>query len=340
MSGTFEPESRSDRLFKMVDWLSDIRYGKTVQQIAEAMDTSVKTIRRDLNAIDKNMGIQLIRERGPDRKFRYRIKKESTRFRFPSLNTYEILSLYFIRGFSHFRDIPFVQKNLSGVFSKINDTKAVSGNEFLTRISNLFIMPRELGGRVLVNWHNMNFLESLISSALYFSVCEIVYESGAGEKKFRVGVLHFFNYRDAVYILGMNMDKSEEEGDVVYINLAMHRIKDAKVIKNETFEYPDDFDAETFFDSDIFCFDENKQTIRLKFVPHSRDYILEREWFPNQEVEQLNDGSVILTFESDVNMILTGWIRGFGPDVEVLEPEELRQQMIKDLQNNLEKYGK
>ena len=67
---------------------------------------------------------------------------------------------------------------------------------------------------------------------------------------------------------------------------------------------------------------------------------MEREWFPDQEVEELNDGSVILTFESDMNMILTGWIRGFGPDVEVLEPPELRQQMIEDLQNNLKQYGK
>jgi signal transduction histidine kinase len=162
-------------------------------------------------------------------------------------------------------------------------------------------------------------------------MCEIIYQTDREEKRFRVGVLHFFNYRDAVYILGKNIDKSVEEDKVVYINLAMHRIKDAKVIKDETFQYPDDFDAKSFFDSDIFCFDEDKETIKLKFVPGVRDYIMEREWFPNQEVEQLTDGSVILTFESDVNMILTGWIRGFGPDVEVLEPKELRQQMIENL---------
>ena len=340
MSDFDEAKGKYDRLFKIIDWLSGMRYGATVEQISEAMHKSVKTIRRDLKDIELTPDINLIKERGQDRKYRYRIKKESTRFRFPSLNTYEILALYFIRGFSHFKDIPFIQENLRDIFRKIHDSKTESGNDLLNRVSNLFIMPRELGGRVLINWNNMGFLKDLISSALEFNVCEVIYQTEVGEKKFQVGVLHFFNYRDAVYILGKNIEKSEKEDDVVYINLAMHRIKDVKVLEDEKFEYPDDFDAKKFFDSDIFCFDEDKEIIKLKFAPHAKNYITERGWFPQQKVNELKDGSVTLTFESDINMIITGWIRGFGPDVEVLEPEELRQQMIQDLKNSLKQYGK
>ncbi|MBI2486885.1 MAG: WYL domain-containing protein [Deltaproteobacteria bacterium] len=32
---------------------------------------------------------------------------------------------------------------------------------------------------------------------------------------------------------------------------------------------------------------------------------------------------------------MTGWIKGFGPEVEVLEPEELRSEIIADLKKNL-----
>lgn len=329
---------RSDRLFRLIEWLSGIRYGATVTQIAQAMDKSEKTVRRDLKVIDDNIGIKLIKERGSDRKYRYRIKKESTRFRLPPLNTYEVLSLYFTRGFSHFRDIPFIQNHLTSLFRKISDIKAGAGNEFLGRVSNLFIMPRELGGRVLIDWNNVDFLEKLISSALYFNVCEINYHTMDGEKIFRVGVLHFFNYRDALYILGKNIDDSRATNEVVYINLALHRIDSVKVKDNETFEYPADFNAEKFFDSDIFCFDEDKEIIKLKFAPHTRQYITEREWFPDQEVDILQDGSVVLSFESDTNMILKGWIRGFGPDVEVLEPGDLRNQMLSDLKQCIRQY--
>jgi len=52
----------------------------------------------------------------------------------------------------------------------------------------------------------------------------------------------------------------------------------------------------------------------------------------------LPDGSVVVSFESDSNMILIGWIRGFSSDVEVLEPSELREIVIKDLEQNLSQY--
>ena len=45
-----------------------------------------------------------------------------------------------------------------------------------------------------------------------------------------------------------------------------------------------------------------------------------------------------MSFESDLNMITVGWIRGFGSDVEVMEPKELRDNIIKDLKENLRQY--
>lgn len=67
-------------------------------------------------------------------------------------------------------------------------------------------------------------------------------------------------------------------------------------------------------------------------------YITERLWFPNQKQKLMKDGGVLLSFESELNMMVIGWIRGFGPDVEVLEPETLRKSMIIDLKSNLQKY--
>ncbi len=64
----------------------------------------------------------------------------------------------------------------------------------------------------------------------------------------------------------------------IIMNLALHRVKDVRVLENEYFEYPSGFNAERYFKSDLFKFEEAKQRIKLKFPPHTRDYILEREW--------------------------------------------------------------
>ncbi|HWP93438.1 MAG TPA: WYL domain-containing transcriptional regulator [Thermodesulfobacteriota bacterium] len=337
-----EAAKRYDRLFTMMEWLSNLRYGVTIEEIAKGTRKSEKTVRRDLEAIEKTLRIKLVKEMGDDRKYRYRMEKQATKFRPLMLSTYEILALYFVRGFAHFKDIPFVQKNLAEVFNKISlsatESRAKTKNDFLERVSNLFILPRELGGRIYNQRSKMEFLERLIDAALDYKVCEVTHGIGKKEKKFRIGPLHFFNYRDAMYILGRNMEASSQNDEDIFINLALHRVKDVKVLENEYFEYPSDFDAGNFFESDIFCFNEDKELIKLKFALHMRDYILEREWFPNQKIQKHKDGSVTLIFESDLNMILLGWIRGFGPDVEVLGPAELREMIIGDLKENLKHY--
>lgn len=126
----------------------------------------------------------------------------------------------------------------------------------------------------------------------------------------------------------------------IIMSLALHRVKDVKALENEYFQYPSSFNAERYFETDLFKFEEEKQTVKLKFPPHTRDYILEREWYPNQKEELLRNGSVVISFESDLNMILIGWIRGFGSYVEVIEPPELRETIVRDLEQNLNQYVK
>ncbi|MGH7791511.1 MAG: helix-turn-helix transcriptional regulator, partial [Thermodesulfobacteriota bacterium] len=111
-----ESAKRYDRLFMMIEWLSNLKYGATVEEIAKEMGKSEKTIRRDLEAIEKTLGIKFIKEKGNDRKYRYRIEKQATKLRPLLLSTYEILALYFVRGFAHFKDVPLVQENLAEVF--------------------------------------------------------------------------------------------------------------------------------------------------------------------------------------------------------------------------------
>jgi len=119
--------------------------------------------------------------------------------------------------------------------------------------------------------------------------------------------------------------------------MALHRVKNVNLL-NEFFEYPKDFDVDKFFENSLFNFEGEKHKIELKFRSEIKDYILEREWYPNQGEDLLRDGSVVISFESEINMILTGWIKGFGANVKVLDPPVLREQITDDLRENLRQY--
>jgi predicted DNA-binding transcriptional regulator YafY len=338
-----EPIGKYDRFYYLIECLSNHKTGVTVQEIADAVLKSEKTVRRDLKSIEGNIfGINLIKDRGADSKYRYRIEKHAATFRPLLLNTYEVLALYFIRGFAHFKDIPFMQGNLKEVFKKIDltasEAKKNAGNDFFNRVSNLFILPRELGGKIYGERNKLSYLEKIIEAALDNRICEIIYGKGDTEKEYKIAPLHFFNYRDAIYVLARNLSKPEYKNKSIVVSMALHRIKELNVIE-ENFEYPIDFDVDEYFEDSLFKFEDKKHRIKLLFRPQIKDYILEREWYPNQKEKLLKDGSVELTFESDINMILTGWIKGFGSNVKVLEPKELRDEIINDLNNNIDQYS-
>ncbi|NIP39647.1 MAG: WYL domain-containing transcriptional regulator [Candidatus Dadabacteria bacterium] len=338
-----EPIGKYDRFYYLIECLSNHKTGVTVEEIAEAVYKSEKTVRRDLKSIEGNIfGINLIKDRGPDNRYRYRIEKQAATFRPLLLNTYEVLALYFIRGFAHFKDIPFMQSNLKEVFNKIDltasEAKKNAGNDFFNRVSNLFILPRELGGKIYGERNKLNFLEKIIEAALDFRICEITYGKGNKEKEYRIAPLHFFNYRDAIYVLARNLSKPDYENENIIVSMALHRIKEL-YISHESFSYPMGFDVEEYFDGSLFKFEDKKHKIKLLFSPQIKDYILEREWYPNQMERLYKDGSVELNFESDINMILTGWIKGFGSNVKVLEPKELAEEIINDLKNNVNQYS-
>lgn len=329
-----DPIARFDRIYYLIEYLAGLRRGATVGEIAEAVNKHERTVRRDIRALDSILGIKVIRERGYDRRVRFRIEKENAPSRPLVFNTYEIIALYFAKGFSHFKDIPFIQKNLAEVFSKIEesvDRDPLPGRRnFFNRVYNLFILPKELGGKVYGET-SISFLKKLIDAALDCQVCELTYGTRDKTKRYRIALLHFFNYRDAIYLVAKDL------GDRIIKTFALHRIKDVRPL-NEHFDYPSGFDVMGFLSKTPFGVGSDRRTIKLRFSPDTRQYVLEREWYPNERKEVLGDGGLLLTFESDINMVLIGWIRGFGSDVTVLEPTELREYIVKDLKKNLKGY--
>jgi len=330
-----------DRIYYLIEHLANLNTGLTVEDMAEQTGKNIKTIRRDLDSIQTIFGLDLLKERGPDRKYKYRIEKHAVPFRPLVLNIYEIISLYFIRGFAHFKDVNFVHRNINEVFKKIKleavEAKKRSGNNFHERVSKLFILPKELGGKIYNEEVKIDFLEKLIEAAIDLMICEITYGSGEKVKKYKIAPLHFFNYRDAVYLLTKNIDLSNKHSKNIFTNIAFHRIKSVNVL-NENFEYPRNLNIKKHFKSGAFNFENQVYKIVLKFPRHIKNYILERDWYPNQEMKVLEDGSVIMTLESDLNMIMISWIRGFGQDVKVLSPKKLKDEIVEDLKSNLEQY--
>lgn len=73
--------------------------------------------------------------------------------------------------------------------------------------------------------------------------------------------------------------------------------------------------------------------VKLKIKMPRSIYVKESVFIDNQEIEELESGDIIYSATMKGKPEIMSWIRSMGSDVEVLEPIELRDEIIKEVEN-------
>ena len=120
---------------------------------------------------------------------------------------------------------------------------------------------------------------------------------------------------------------------------ALSRIKNIKITK-EQFTIPEGFDISKEVDLSFGIWHNTgaPEEYELLFDSSLANYILEREWHKDQQMEQREDGSVYLKFASNQKKQILSWVLGFGPAVKVLAPESLRDEVIESAKRVIGRY--
>ncbi|MEI7616802.1 MAG: transcriptional regulator [Actinomycetota bacterium] len=104
------------------------------------------------------------------------------------------------------------------------------------------------------------------------------------------------------------------------------RVRKIEILE-ENFKVPDSFDLDEYFKESWGIIRGQKTKVILKFAKDTADFIAECIWHPSQKLTKNTDGSLIAQFEVGGLSEIKIWILGFGENVEVLEPPELRQEL-------------
>ena len=122
----------------------------------------------------------------------------------------------------------------------------------------------------------------------------------------------------------------------------LERIEGRPEVTDETFAEPD-IDIHSLLKGAWgiwFADDQAKPTqVRLRFDRSAAQRLHEATWHPSEQKDTDEHGNIIWNAQLDEWQEITPWVLGWGADCEVLEPAELRQRVIENIQQSSRNYG-
>jgi predicted DNA-binding transcriptional regulator YafY len=138
----------------------------------------------------------------------------------------------------------------------------------------------------------------------------------------------------SIYVVG----HARREGKEGVITFKLDRIKSAEVLKTN-FEIPPGSEIEKSLSCSWGIIWGEDTKLKLRFSSRVTRRVKECVWHPSQVIVDLPDGGCVMTLRVGSLLEVTPWIRSWGPDVEVLEPEELRKEFSKYARRLAQIYG-
>ena len=144
--------------------------------------------------------------------------------------------------------------------------------------------------------------------------------------------LHFSHSKENWTLIGYCELRKEIRSFIV------SRIKNVSLTK-EHFAIPVSFSMERYLEETFDQIHEEKtHDVAICFTPYQAQWIKEHQWHSTQEIEEQNDGSVILKLRIGALDALMHWVMRYGREAEVLAPVELREMIKEELKNTMEIY--
>jgi predicted DNA-binding transcriptional regulator YafY len=302
--------------------------GLTVAEIAKREETGIRTIYRDLEALQA-AGFPLYTEK-VERASRWAFV-DTYKFKIPAPFTLtELMSLYFYKDLVRvFKGTPF-HDSIDSIFKKIQSTLPPQALRYLDKMQSVFhvgIKPYKDYGQF------RNILNQVNQAAMDRRRVEMVYHSLQRKDKTlrKVDPYRVWFYDGTIYLIGLCHLREEVRMFV------LDRIK-AVTLTDERFTIPKDFNLDDFMRQSFRVMHDELYTVKVRISPAWARWVGEKIWHESQKVKKNGDGSLELIFLVAGLDEIKRWVLSFGPECQVLEPEKLKDIVRKDLYRMMAQY--
>jgi proteasome accessory factor B len=323
---TVNHESPLVRQWILLRTLAARKYGATVSELAQEAGVSIKTIRRDLETFQA-AGFPLREVVGEFGRKTWRLESVKP----PAELTFtwdEAAALYLGRRLLEPLMGTMFWQAARQAFRKIRAVLEPVPLDYLDKFAAMFC-------QTMIGTHDYSKKADLVDVLMLGiedrRAVALTYQALRATEPVTYTVYPYglAYHRGALYLVG----RPRRHDDICHWKV--DRIEAAE-LKDQRFELPDDFDLQRHLSKSFGVYHGDEAVcVKVRFLPAVARYVEEATWHPSQKLSKQRDGSLIAEFTVDGTEEIQRWIMSFGKYAHVVEPPELRDQMIAEMEEAL-----
>lgn len=317
------------RQWKVLHALESTRHGVTIAALADELQVTTRTIRRDLAALQE-AGFPLYDEREESGHVRWRLDGRALKGLESGFTLAELCALYLSRNLLEaVAGGPF-QRDLTLAFARLENVLSPRMRQFLDRLPTVLAAkpgPRARGGD-----SSADLTGRLLEATLHCRVTGMRYHS-LSSGRVKDYVVHPYRLAFAqggLYLLAY----VPAYGDVR--TFAVDRIASVS-LEQETFTPEQPMGSEVFANS-LGVNSGPPARVDIAFDARVAPYVRARVWHTSQQVREGADGSLLLSMDVCHDWALRSWILSWGAFARVVAPAALAEEVRSDLQAATARY--
>ncbi len=318
--------SRFDRIYKFHDLLRNARHPVPMRVFMEALEASRNTITRDFEFLRDSLGapIEYCREHNG-----HRYAPDSAEFELPGfwMTPAELYALLACEQLLENVQPGMITSRLAPLKDKIRHLLGESGHDAERISERIHIQP--IQARMAAHQIFDPVAEATLSGkqlSFFYSA-----RSSGGDTHRRTDPQRLLHYCSNWYLL------AECRTANALRLFSLDRISEPRVEEAPSFRRTlEDLDGFAYASFGIFG-GGPRATAHLRFTSHAAEWVADETWHPDQIGERRDDGYHLKVPYSDKRELAMEVLR-YGPDVEVIGPPELREEVASRIRKMAEMY--
>lgn len=287
----------------------------------------LRSSQRDFKDVqDFDPRVRIVKNKG--RKYIYIPKHSKKILAEPPVIKSEVLSIYILKAHLNAFKSTDLEDDVKGLIQKINDRnpEEIYSTESLFWDQNF--------GKYDYGIHS-KLINSIIEHIINQNFVKVDYEKTTGqtENSFRCVFRQFFQYNGSLYVAAyIPFHKN-------HIALKVECINNIRKVSAEEDEEVPPFSFEEFTKYRFGVFYGKVQTVVIRINREMKHYFENRNYHETQEVFE-DKGDLVIRMEVPLSPELETWLMGWIDQIEIVQPDRLRNSVINRLQAGLKNLKK